>query len=421
MLCLRHNLGPACVAGFLLSAIVGSPAAQAAVPEASPEASRPWREAADELGRYHDELRAWRQEHGTQRALPAVSFFLFGMGDRKKLVYRDGKIFDARSKAVLRDFDVTEELIVPSAFTVLLRTKAGLVRIVEDERGVSLFEGVRKTELTRAKVSLPRFSAHRFPRIMRVLLQEILINVVDGKPLPNFFVYDKPWYRDGAMMMMVLQRTHNGALLSRWVKGLDTPFDRNNANEEEADNPGQALYLISHHGGRKHPLVGRLQAALKRFETKAPDGTTFIQGRSDFASHPVYQTLWAKLGLTALGLSDPYTVPAIDDNYALLFWWDGGKAITPKAHFSVAETLDYPYLTWAEDHHLGTARAPLGNRDYPLSWEAHASQAHYEGMSVIDPVYVKEKLATPHTWHAAEMFLLLDEAKALTNSNGKAQ
>ena len=61
-------------------------------------------------------------------------------------------------------------------------------------------------------------------------------------------------------------------------------------------------------------------------------------------------------------------------------------------------------------HFLG-APPPLHlvGRDYPLTWEAHASQADYEGMRRIDAAYVEGQLCAPLTWHAAEMFLYLYE------------
>jgi hypothetical protein len=51
----------------------------------------------------------------------------------------------------------------------------------------------------------------------------------------------------------------------------------------------------------------------------------------------------------------------------------------------------------------------LSSRDYPLTWEAKASQARYAGLAVLDPVLAKEKISPPHSWHAAEAFLLLLE------------
>jgi hypothetical protein len=49
----------------------------------------------------------------------------------------------------------------------------------------------------------------------------------------------------------------------------------------------------------------------------------------------------------------------------------------------------------------------LANRDYPLTWEQHASQARYEGMKIVAEEFVRQRLAAPHTWHAAEVFLYL--------------
>jgi hypothetical protein len=99
-------------------------------------------------------------------------------------------------------------------------------------------------------------------------------------------------------------------------------------------------------------------------------------------------------------------VPQTADNYAALCWWgerrepalgEGGRTVS----------ADYPYLTWAADNTFGEKNGLSGNRDYPLTWEANASQANYAGMDGISAEYVRRKLAAPHTWHAAEMFMRL--------------
>jgi hypothetical protein len=238
-----------------------------------------------------------------------------------------------------------------------------------------------------------------------VLHQEILVNLVDGRPVPNFLVYPRPWYRDGAMMAMVLERTGNLALIKNWIVGLREPFDRNNAGEREADNPGEILYLISRVADRGHPLVPVVLRELKNLEK---DG--HIAGRTDFASHPAYQTQWAKLGARAIGLPDPYTVPATDDSYRGLCWWGLDQVDQTKPVRSVAD-LDYPYLTWARAHYGSRAVGPISDRDYPLTWEANASQAAYQGMRLIDERFFKSKICAPHTWHAAEMFLAIQEKR----------
>lgn len=66
-----------------------------------------------------------------------------------------------------------------------------------------------------------------------------------------------------------------------------------------------------------------------------------------------------------------------------------------------------PILTWAEDHFYGKSDGLISDKDYPLTWEANASTANYQGMETISDVYVQEKISAPHGWHAAEVFLLL--------------
>ena len=54
------------------------------------------------------------------RKLPPISFFLFGMGDRRKLVYQKGVLRDARTGEEVRRWEVSAERIVPPAYTVAL-------------------------------------------------------------------------------------------------------------------------------------------------------------------------------------------------------------------------------------------------------------------------------------------------------------
>jgi hypothetical protein len=130
------------------------------------------------------------------------------------------------------------------------------------------------------------FKEYRYPQVLRVLHQELLVNVIDGKPVPNFFVYTKPWYRDGAMMAMCFKATGNLDLIRDWVLGLTEPYDRNNNGETEADNLGQALYLVSLVSDKYHPLVAKVLNEMPRFEVDSPSGK-YLKGRSDFSFHTV--------------------------------------------------------------------------------------------------------------------------------------
>jgi hypothetical protein len=55
------------------------------------------------------------------------------------------------------------------------------------------------------------------------------------------------------------------------------------------------------------------------------------------------------------------------------------------------------------------AQRSVSDRDYPLTWEAQASEAKYDGMRRVAGEYVKARTCAPHTWHAAEAFLYLLE------------
>jgi hypothetical protein len=216
-------------------------------------------------------------------------------------------------------------------------------------------------------------------------------------------VYQKPWYRDGAMMALAFRETGNLDVIRDWILGLREPFDRNNAGMTEPDNLGQALFLVSLVSDKHHPLVPKVLAEAPRFQRNK-----HIAGKSDFAEHPVYQTKWLKFGLRALGLPDEYVIPRVTDGYSALFWMDYRDVYVPGK--DAANRAAYPYLGWACDHFHGGKNSPISNRDYPLTWEQRASQANYQALAALDPVYVAQKLATPHTWHAAEVFLYAGQA-----------
>jgi hypothetical protein len=357
----------------------------------------------NQLTQYRAQLDAVRRRNGGSRPLPAVRWFLLGCGSRRKFVYQDGRLSDARTREVLRRWDVADDVIVPPAATVLITTKSGMrVRIVEDEQAVWLTEGDRRESLSSASVKLPSFAGHPCDLALRVLHHEVLTNFVDGRPLPNLFVYEQPWHRDGAMMAMVLKTTGNLHLIRDWIQNLRDPFDRNNAGQAEPDNLGQVLYMVSLVGDRTHPVVATVREAIARFRKG-----DFIAGVSDFAEHPVYQTAWLKSGLQALGLDDPYAIPTVADSYASLVWWAFRDEMKREA--TRLQSDDYPYLTWASDHTHDTRNGQLGDRDFPLTWESEASEARYAGMRSISEKYEQTRTAAPHTWHAAEAFLRLLE------------
>lgn len=373
------------------------------------------------LQTYRATLHKLRQAHPNHQDLPDLPFFLFGMGDRLKLIYRDGRLINALTGNIEEQWTVERAIIVPSEYVVdleLTGVAAGqpqTVQIREDENGVWILQPGKRPRLvpgTRSPLKLPRFADNPYGPVLRVLHQEVLINVIHGRPVPNFLVYAKPWYRDAALMAMVMRETGNLRLIRDWIMSIRDPFDRNNKGAPEADNPGQALFLASLVADRNHPVVRMALDSVKRFKKE-----NYIAGRTDNAEHPVFQTKWLKYGLQSLGLPDPYVIPDQHDSYSSLFWqaYKTEPATSSKEPASDTEAnLKAPYMAWAEDHFYGPAsraglRGPVGSLDYPLSWEQHASHAHYPGLIVLDKELSRKKLALPHARQAAEMFLLLLE------------
>ena len=362
-------------------------------------------------GIYIEQLSLFRDEFGGGYSLPAQDFFLFGMGNRDKLLYRNGQLYNAISGERMYSWDVMQESIFPSQYTVFLDLLNGeRISIHEDAGGIWLAESGKLVQINErsCRINLPDFKEHRYSEILKVLHQEILVNIVDSKPLPNYFVYQKPWRRDAAMMAMCLSYTGNLELIRDWVLSLEEPYDYNNGQkqgspESETDNLGQTLYLISLFSDRSFPLVPIILREVKKYEVTAP-GMKYVSGRSDFQEVPVYQTKWLKFGLKALELDDPYSIPRVPDNYSSLFWWD-----YKEEHMGGNEGRDakYPYIGWARDHFYGQKNGLISDRIYPLTWEKEASQADYEGMRLVYPEYVVEKIAAPHTWHASEIFLYM--------------
>jgi len=370
--------------------------------------------ATTSLVRYRNQLSQLRNEFRSVE-MPDVRFFLFGMGNRTKLIYKEGKIINALSDKIIISWPVKNETIIPNEYKVIIETLTDVkVTIFENGNGVFIQErgGETLVEGTGTPLSLPAFENYKYSEILKVLNHEILINIVDSKPVPNFFVYKNPWRRDAAMMAMCLKKTGNLTLIRDWVLSLTDPYDRNNAGEMEADNLGETLFLLSFFTGKNYPLVKQILAEVQKFEVNDIKGK-YIKGRSDFHSAPVYQTKWLKYGLHALYIEESYSIPKVQDNYSSLFWWDYKDSYMKGTSDAYDEWGNdfYPYIGWASDHFHGLKRSPVSNRDYPLTWEIKASQADYKGMAIIDEQYFANKNSSPHTWHAAEMFLYLIDNK----------
>ena len=334
-------------------------------------------------------------------------FQLFGFGLRRKLVYQAGSLRDALTGEILHRWNVRLERFAPSEYRVDIETDSGNVAILEDEEGVWLQRGEHREALTRNPVKLPRFSGPH-AALLRALHAELLVNVMPWGPVPNLWFYPRPWYRDAAMMGLCFERTGNVDQIAPWIDGVPLhPYDYNNRGNAEPDNLGQALMLASLTTGRSHPIV---DTVLKEVE-KVRRGSA-LAGLTDYAEHPVYQTKWLKYGLRRLGLDDPYKIPAVPDGYSSLFWMDFRDEHEPHPRFDANALEKWPYLNWAEAHFYNEAPPETVAADqFPLTRELHSSEARYGRMGIVAPEWVEQRQCSPHTWHAAEMFLYFLDQK----------
>jgi hypothetical protein len=349
----------------------------------------------------------------TTFALPANRFFVFGEGDRKKFLYKRGTLLDLHLGEIVWHRPVNSERYLASETAIEIETTDGWTRISEDDKGVWIG---KERIASGAPISRPTFEPSPYAGRLRALHHEILVNLVNGEPLPNLLAYSRPWRRDAAMVAMCLAKTGNLDLIKPWVLNLQTVFDHN-ANVEESDNLGQNLYLLGIvDAPRQHPLVEKTLESARRFTNRGA-----IIGLTDGAEHTVYQTLWMKMGLKTMNLPDPYEVPFKFDHYGSLVWWFPQHQLAFPFNFNATTAANYPYLSWAEAHYWYSSPPPLPTTDtFPQTWEANASEADYGKMEIVGSDWAKARVSGPHSWHAAEAFLYLLELGATTSKTNES-
>ncbi|MBQ2736938.1 MAG: hypothetical protein IJF26_05870 [Clostridia bacterium] len=336
---------------------------------------------------------------------PEKQFFLFGMGHREKTVYIDGKLKTVFKNSVLYSWDVEKEEFLFDEYKVILTLKDGsVVEIYENCEGVY----VNDTCIASSKLNLPTLEGYKYQKHLRILHHEILISFNENnEPVPNIYVYNKPWYRDGAMMALVLEKTGNIELLRKWATSITELYDKNNWGMSEPDNLGQLAYVLSYFFDKDYPLVNEIIKEAKRISR---DGC--LTGITDGNDHTVYSTLWLKYGLSKLNADTSFiNVPKKFDSYARMFWMDRSD-VERETYFENKYDKLYPYLTWAVMHFENEEiDKELLDIQYPMTWEIEASQAKYEKIAPLSENYAKGKCGAPHSWHAAEMFMYLIEFK----------
>lgn len=345
---------------------------------------------------------------------PEKQFYIFGMGGREKFIYKEGgTLTKAFTNEVVCELDIKREKFLFDRYMVVAWTNDEKVYLIqEDSYGAYIYditdENNKKLVMTLCEseyINLPDFEEYEYSAQLRILHQEILVSFNGILPVPNVFTYKKPWYRDGAMMALVLEKTKNLHLIRPWVLSVTELYDKNNKGNCEPDNLGQLAFLLSYFVDKNYPLIGEIYNEGERI---AENG--LLTGLTDYSHHEIYATLWLKLAFDRLGIDAEYIkIPKEFDRYARMFWMDK-KEVEKDTPFDNEYDELYPYLTWATYHFNGDeVEKDLLEIKYPMSWEIKASEADYELISPLSAEYAEKKCSSPHSWHAAEMFMYLIE------------
>lgn len=333
-------------------------------------------------------------------------FFIFGMGLRDKYIFTNKNnkwmLIDYYNNKTILENIICEE-IDASNYKVKGYLENGIkFEIYEDQNGIFLKKGQDIQILDDGVyVNVPDFSGSRYEKELKILFNEIMVNITQNGPTPNFIAYPEVWYRDAAIIAMVLKETNNINHIEEWVNSIDKIYDEQNGNKEP-DNLGQLLYILSLVDNPNEKLIEEILNEARNLK----NGNKYINGITDGNKHPVYQTKWLIYGLKSLGLDySEYQVPNIKDSYSSLIWFDNIEDID--SNNQIIETNDrWPYLYYARLNFYNE-KLEFKSGNYPISSELEPSKANFDNLAVINEKLVENKLVVPHAWSAAEMFFYL--------------
>lgn len=338
------------------------------------------------------------------------SFFIFGMGTREKYVFRetaDGTYELVRYSDNAKVYDKLKCVgIFPDIYTVVAEKENREIIIYEDENGIYLKDSDITAPLDESvKINIPDFSGSEYKRELKILFNEIAVNITKDGVSPNFMAYEGSWYRDAAMMAMALDRTGNAGMMSDWISSITEIYDMQNG-VPEGDNLGQLLYLQSLTDKPNQELIEAVLTEARSLQDA--DGALGGGRTTDGEQHRAYQTRWLKFGMESLGMdSSEFIIPQDEqDDYAEMMWFDGyGTQGCPE---KTEETWNrWPYIYYAKCHMYGQQIDFTDKLSYPISKEYQPSMANFSKLSAANSRLAENKVVAPHGWTAAELLLLL--------------
>lgn len=329
--------------------------------------------------------------------------YFFGMGNRRKLIYAQGKLYDLTSGEELLNEKITKDMVIPNDYKVVLENNDGeKIIIYENEVGIYLEKDNKKTTLYESedKINLPAFTNHKYSEILKVLHQEILFNIEESIMKPNILVYNDGWYRDAFIGAMVLEKTNNVFLIKDWVDNINSIYDYQN-KMPETDNLGELLYLI-YITKSDNKILDEIIEEINKI--KKDNNISYLVGYTDGAILSYYPTAIAKFALEKLEIENDLKLPE-NDAYTKLAWFYNKSIVN-----EVTDSIDYPYLGWANYHYnKKDVTLYICNSLYPLSYEKNGTYANYNNMPNLLNGFKKANISPTHIWDAAEKFLLIYE------------
>ena len=339
-----------------------------------------------------------------EKEIKEEPFFIFGMGLREKYLFvkdeTKGKYKlikysdeqDILNNLTLKNIDYENYIVYAED------EQDNKISIYENEEGIYVYNGIENRVLDDStKINIPTFENYNHKKQLKILFNEVMINITKEGPKPNFIAYKNVWYRDSAIIAMVLSKTENIAQIEEWISKINTIYDMQNGYREP-DNLGQVLFLMSLIDNKNEETINNILEEAENIKTEGE----YLNGITDGTYHPIYQTKWLIYGLKSLGLNyDKWKVPDVYDSYESLLWFEKEKQSK-----SIENSDRWPYLFFARLHYDGTT-ITFEESDYPISSEYYHSKAIFKEMSIISEEFTKSKLIVPHAWSAAEMFLYL--------------
>lgn len=334
-----------------------------------------------------------------------IGIFYFGMADRTKILYKNGKLINIKTKEIIKEFEYTDELIVPNEYTVVLKNNNTIYKIVENEKGIYLYTDGKEEVIVNGNkpINLPEFDDYKYSEILKVLHQEILFNIDGDTPKPNIFGYSSAWYRDSMLATMVLEETNNTSLFENWVRSINKIYDNSrDKNINEADNLGELLYIIGAVGVDRPDLINDILIEIDRLK----DEDKTIGGMVDGIFQKYYPSVLAIYGAEKNNIKLDLNIPKKDDGYAKLTWY-----YPPiESHMEQVSSF-YPYINWAFYHYANYGLLYVLDEIYPLSYEGGNTEepGKVENECFVSEYYCNKNLYISHMWTASEIFLMLLE------------